>query len=93
MVRMVSGFGKKKLQYIDTIPYLFCRLGEPGIKEKCLRQFDEADFGEHDKVTRYMMDVGGDLRNMIIGMNEDGSDMPPRLADEVESIGSSILST
>lgn len=87
VVRMVVVLGKQKLDFLDTIPFLFCRLSEPGIRDKCLRQFHEVPAAKHDKVSRYMLGENTRFLQMIQQMNPDGTGMQPLLQDECDSIG------
>jgi hypothetical protein len=80
---MILVLGRKKLEFIDTIPYLFCRLKEPGVKDRCVAQF--ARPGDHNNVSNYMF--SGTFGRMIQDMSSDGTGMAPPLADEVDSIG------
>ena len=78
---------------VCTVPYLLCRLDEPGIRSKCILQFNSAPLKKHDKVTQYMMRKGTPFRKLIDEMNEDGTGMGKLLKDECDSIGTSPLVT
>ena len=87
VVRMVVNLARTKLAFLDSIPYLFARLREDGIRDRCLEQFRQAAPGAHDKVSRYMLGANTRFLVMINRMNPDGTGMDPMLADECDSIG------
>lgn len=90
VVRMVAVLGKKKFEFLDTVPYLLSRLREPGIRDRCLAQFAEAPAAKHDKVSIYMLEPTSKFGRMVRALNSDGTSMDPLLGDEVDSIGSTL---
>ena len=39
-VFMVVGVGRRKFQFLQHIPYLFAKLGEPGVRDEVLKQWE-----------------------------------------------------
>ena len=62
-VRATYALGGEKLEYFDTVLVLLTRLGEPGVRERCLQQLSEA--GNHHRVTLDFLQDGSPLRAAI----------------------------
>eukprot|EP00959_Pyramimonas_sp_CCMP1952_P071851 1500827-Pyramimonas_sp.AAC.1 len=75
--------GQARVKPYDNIPYLFSRLGEPGIKARVLDQFNRAPAHAHDDATMHVM--SGQLRADFDAMADDGTNMTNALASEVSS--------
>jgi hypothetical protein len=60
-VRKVVGVGKLKIKHLDEIPYLFARLGEPGIKDRVIEQWKSASKDRHHPVSVHIMDESSNL--------------------------------
>ena len=75
MVSAIADLGRKKFEFLDTIPYLFCRLKEPGVKDRILRQWEEAPPGQHDKVSQFMLGDKTPFKPMVLRVRPDGSNL------------------
>eukprot|EP00959_Pyramimonas_sp_CCMP1952_P257765 5386482-Pyramimonas_sp.AAC.1 len=40
-VGAATGLGKRKVAFLDKMPYLICQLGGPGVRDRCLQQYNE----------------------------------------------------
>lgn len=88
VVRFTVALAKEKIGHLDKVPYLLARLSEPGIRDRCLEQFQRAAPSEHHRVTRWFVDPdhAQSLRQDIENMSADGSNMSPALEMAVESL-------
>ena len=79
-LRAVVQRGRKKIENLDRVPVLLCRLGHPGVRERCVEQWASAPAHKHDPITREFLCPSGYLRGLVDDM--DGEDMaqPLRLA-------------
>lgn len=70
--------------FLNRVPYLLSRLDEPGIKARCVAQWQEAPPDAHHRVTREFME--GSLRQDLDRILPDGSGLSERLRREVRSL-------
>lgn len=84
-VRAAFHLGSRKVAYLDKVPYLLARLGEPGVRGRCLEQWSACPPEAHHRVTREFLDPRGALRRWVDGMAADGT-MHPNLLREVQSL-------
>ena len=77
-----------KINFLDRIPYLFARLREPGVKERCLQQWRAAPLALHQRVSCEFLQPGhsSGLRAHVDQVPPDGTNVHPDLATEIESI-------
>lgn len=85
-VRASFHLALRKVAFLDKVPYLLARLGEPGVRDRCLSQWAACPADEHHRVTREFLHPEGGLRCDVEAMSADGSGMSARLATEVESL-------
>ena len=85
-VRAAFILATKNIDFLDRVPYLLAKLGEDGIKAKCLAQYNSCAPIRHHRVTLEFLAVGSPLREDIDKMGEDGSGMSARLKAEVDSL-------
>lgn len=85
-VRATFELGTRKIKFLDKVPYLLARLAEPGVRQRCLDQWESCDPAGHHRVTVEFLSPAGALRRHIDAMNDDGTGMAPELVREVESL-------
>ncbi|CAK0908732.1 unnamed protein product, partial [Prorocentrum cordatum] len=86
MARATLALGALKVKFLDDLPYLIGRLGQPGIKDKCLILYNRHPPEHHDSTTLAVLQPGTALRAAVDAMGSDGSNMSPSLQREVDSI-------
>jgi hypothetical protein len=47
----VYGVGKLKIAFLEEVPYVLARLGEPGVKELAIEQWNSAPPEKHHPVS------------------------------------------
>ena len=85
-VRASFRIAEQKIAFLDRIPYLLARLGEPGVRARCLEQWGRCAADEHHRVSKEFLDPTGELRRGIDEMTDDGGGMSPKLKAEVDSL-------
>ena len=85
-VRALHLMGLRYIRYLTRIPYLFCRLNQPGVRDECKRQFALAPAESHHRVSRAFIEEGTSLSAAFHSMNADGTGMSPELEAERNSI-------
>lgn len=83
-VRLTFEVGMQKLAFLDKLPYVLARLEEPGVRRRCMDQWDSCPPEGHHRVTREFFE--GPLRQDIEAMNNDGTGASARLKQEVRSL-------
>lgn len=83
-VKFTVSLARASLAEYDTIPLLFARLREPGIRDRVLAQWHEAPPHQHHRCSRRVLDPSGQLGRDIRAMSADGSGMSPALDREVQ---------
>jgi hypothetical protein len=81
-VRATVALGATKMKVFDTIPYLFGRLRQAGVKQRVLEQFNSVREDSHDEATLHVMSPSRPLRNDFDLLGDDGSNMSDALAFE-----------
>ena len=76
----------EKIQFLDELPYLLARLHQPGVRDECLRQWEEVSPDAQDSVSAEFLQESSPLRNDILSMGSDGSGMTERLRQAFDSI-------
>lgn len=82
-VRAAYAHGVLKVRPFGRIPYLFGRLGEPGVKRQVMEQFLEAPEYAHDDLTLAILSPTGRLRRDYDAMSGDGTGMSIALSRQV----------
>ena len=85
-MRACANLGKRKVAHLDRVPYLLARLDQPGIRDRCLEQWQEVSAAEHDLVTREFLDPSMRLRSFVDDIGDDGTIPSVILRYEVKSI-------
>ena len=75
---------KVKVAFLDRVPYVLARVGEPGVRDRVLQQWDSRPPTHHDSVTRHFLE--GDLGDAFREMREDASDAADNLRFELQGI-------
>ena len=81
-VRSVYAQARQKLRHLDRIPYLLCRLEEPGVAARALVQFGEGR--DHHRISAQFLSPDG-LRHDVEQLAAGGA-MSARLRAEVISL-------
>ena len=79
-VRMVYHAAQQRLRWLNRIPWLCARIGEPGVAERCLAQWASAPAASHHRVSVRFVAPGGPLRDHVIAVQPDGTNVSPELA-------------
>lgn len=85
-VRATYHLASQKIRFLDRVPYLLCRLDEPGVKERCLEQWSEAPPEAHHRVTREFLSPTQALRRHVDLVQPDGSGISEELRNELLSL-------
>ena len=86
-VRTAAAFGKQSLVYLDRIPLLCARLGEAGVRDRCIEQYAEAPRDKHDRVSIALLDPElPSLRADVLAIDDSGGGVSSRLGKEIVSI-------
>lgn len=86
-VRTSYHLASRKLLFLDRVPYLLARLGEPGVRERCVQEWEACEPRGRHRVTREFLQPGGPLRGYIVAMaSAVGGAMHPDLEREVRSL-------
>ena len=72
-VRHVYALAQKHVDVLNRLPYVRCRLQEPGVRDRCLEQFYEVRLEDHDAVTVRFLSVRVPARAHIDELPNDGS--------------------
>lgn len=83
-VRSVYEMATRKISFLDRIPYLLARLGEPGVRRRCVEQWESCSAEKHHRVSREFME--GELRGHIDAMSDGGTGISARLQLEIDSL-------
>ena len=78
--------GSEKVLHYDRIPFLLCRLGEPGVRDRCIDQFNQVDEALHHPLSAHLLAHWSPFRPMVDQMGADGSGMSPELQTEVTAL-------
>lgn len=74
---------KSKVEHLDCIPWLFCKLDLPGVRDRCFWQYSQAPPASHHKVSVYMLGEHSEFRGDLLAMDNTGGGMSVRLASMV----------
>jgi len=61
----------KRHKYLSLLPWLLARLDEPGIKQRCIAQYES--HRDHHPMTHFFMSHGGQLRSAVDLIRPDGT--------------------
>ena len=88
-VRWVFAIGARKIDYLDRIPILASRLREPGIRDRCIQQWEAAPRHLHDRLSILLFDEDepGSLRADVNAIHPDGSNVSDALGHEIDALG------
>ena len=90
-VRFVVILGRRKFQWLQRLPYLLVRLGDPGVAAECKRQWLAAPPADHHRVTQRFMAEGSRFAEAIDRIQPDGTGMDELLSREVDALRQSPL--
>ena len=62
-VRLATSLLRRKLEWADTVPYILCRVHQPGVALQALAQYDR--LSDHHPVTEYYLKPGSPFRAQI----------------------------
>lgn len=82
-VRSTFGLAAEKLQYLDRIPWLLCRIDQAGVARRCIEQYDSVAPEYHHRVSTEFLGHGTSMRSEIEAIRADGTGLSQRLAEEV----------
>jgi hypothetical protein len=85
-VRMVVAFGREMFLYLDRIPYLLCRLRQPGIKDTCFQQFALRPMADHHRLSCEFLSPSQPLYADVRRVRDDGSGFSSQLDAEVNAL-------
>lgn len=86
VVRATYHLSHRKIAHLDRIPYLLARLSEPGVRSRCIEQWNSCDPSQHHRVSHEFLSPSGELRALVDAVRDDGTNMSERLHREVESL-------
>jgi hypothetical protein len=81
--RSTFALGSLKVRPFGSVPYLFARLGEEGVRDAAVAQFNSAPASAHHPLTLAMLSQSSRLRVDIDAMQADGGGMSEALQAEV----------
>ena len=82
---------QEKVAYLDELPWLLARLQEPGVRDKCLLQWEEGAKYAGDSLTEEFLAESAPLRSDLIAMSPDGSGMSDRLWQAVDQLRQIVI--
>jgi hypothetical protein len=82
-VRATYALGRKKIAFVDRIPFLFARLDEPGISQRCRDQWAEAIPEHHDLVSAEFLSPTSSWFSALCAIRPDGHIPSQALQNEV----------
>ena len=85
-IAMIVTVGRDKLSFLDVIPYLLCRLGEAGVRDRIVRQWREIPAEAHDPVSIEFLMEGTLLRRQIDELPDGECELPQPLRRERQSL-------
>lgn len=84
VVRATHHLVHRKFEWLRKVPYLLARVGQEGVVEECLRQWDAIPPERHHRVTRSFLAPGSVLRAAMDRALVEG--VSPRLQAAVDSL-------
>jgi hypothetical protein len=85
-IRYAFALGVEKLAYLDTVPWLFSRLDQPGIKDKCIAQWESAPRAHHHCNTISIMDPTGVIRSDLDLIDHTGGGVSQAVERAIRAI-------
>ena len=83
-VRASFCLAKDRHRYLNTIPWLFARLDQPGVQSQCLQQYESCT--KHHALTEMIMKPGTALRSDFDRVQADGSGASAELQTWIDVI-------
>ncbi len=80
-IRMCFGLAKRKLAFLNSLPYCLSQLGQAGAKEHCLEEFRKFPEQQHHAVTLKILGESSHVRALILALPDK---IECRLPDELE---------
>lgn len=85
-VRFAWSLGLEKLRFLDRVPWLFARLEQSGVRDRCLEQWRSAAPHLHHKVSRLLLENESDYLADVQNMNADGTGASVKLKHMISRI-------
>ena len=83
-VRFSVSMGREMFGFVDTIPYLFSRLDQPGVAKLCLSQFASKPESDHHRDSIAMLSpTQPSLLSFVLQIKDDGTGVPPVVQKEI----------
>ena len=87
-VRGMTVIARKKIKYLDTVPWLLTRLLSPGIRERALNQYASKRKEQHHPISVMFLDESGELYPHVMALDADGCNASPQLEKAVARLNS-----
>ena len=84
--RWIHAFVVTQIDYLDRIPWLAARLYQPGVRDRCIHQFESCEPSQHDRTSRDLFEPGGPFYDHVLAISPDGGNISPLLAQEIDGI-------
>ena len=85
-VRLVYLAALRKIDFLNHLIWLLARLGEPGVKARCLELWAAAPGAEHHRVSAIFLSPYVALRALVEAISEDCSNVAPALQHEIDAL-------
>jgi hypothetical protein len=85
-IRFAFALGLEKLEYLNTLPWLFARLDQPGVTDKCIEQWGAVPPNKHHARTVLVMSPDGDVRADFDMINNDGTGITFKVRQAVRPV-------
>ena len=85
-VRYAFATACTQVDYLNRIPFLAARLDEPGIKDRCIHQFESCSWELHDRVSLELFHPAGVLRAHVDNITPDGKNISIVLQAEIDGL-------
>ena len=90
LVRSTFDLGLLKVGFLDKAPWLFARLDQPGVRDRCVQQHLDSLPNPH-KVSIEFCDAGSKWSEDIVAIAPDGSNVSTPLQHEIDGIKNMYL--
>lgn len=84
--RAAFAVARRKLQYLDRIPWLFVRLAEPGVRARVIEQYDSTDIGHHHRLSVFLCKHGSENRRRVMEICDDGTNVHPSIQFHIDRL-------
>lgn len=85
VIRATHLRGRRKFAWMGRLPYLLCRLDQPGVRDQCLQQWEATEEQHHHRVSIAFLKEGSAMRRDIDDMPANG--MSESLQAAVQGLG------